>query len=422
MTQRPPLPSAEQLFEQLGDAVYLIDPDTSNIVWCNRKAWESLGLTAEDVLNHSVLSLQKDVVGMPQWSEIAAVIRQSQSYLFVGRHRHQAGHEVAVEVLTTAFELDGQPYFLSVARDITSRVATEGSDQIREKQLWFALNEASDGLWDWNVTDSSLYFSPQLKRMLGYGPEEMAPVLDTWAQAVHPDDVPNVMAVLNEHLQGKRTRYEAEYRLRNRNGHYIWVSDRGRVCERDDQGQPLRVVGMVHDISEHKQLQSRLQTQASLDALSGLPNRRQGERFLKAQLDFCRRLGLPLGVCFLDIDHFKHVNDALGHAGGDRLIQSVAQAVQGTLRASDMVCRWGGDEFVIVAPSTNRTDMALIAQKARDAVYQALQGQDHATGISLGVAAFPQDAHDMGGLLAQADAALYKAKARGRNRVALAGD
>jgi PAS domain-containing protein len=162
------------------------------------------------VLDHSVLSLQKDVHGLPQWSEIATAILNSQCFRFRGRHRHQQGHEVDVEVNTTHFELDGRAYFLSIARDTTNRVAQEADVHNREKQLWFALNEASDGLWDWDVASGSLFFSPQLKRMLGYGPDEMAPELADWSNNVHPVDAPLVMAALEEHMQGKRSRYEAE--------------------------------------------------------------------------------------------------------------------------------------------------------------------------------------------------------------------
>jgi PAS domain-containing protein len=84
-------PSAEALFDQMADAVYLIDPVTSAIVWGNRAAWAMLGLSREDVLDHSVLSLQLDVTGLPQWSEIAAAIRGQECFTFVGRHRHREG-------------------------------------------------------------------------------------------------------------------------------------------------------------------------------------------------------------------------------------------------------------------------------------------------------------------------------------------
>ncbi|WP_374431787.1 PAS domain-containing protein [Ideonella dechloratans] len=253
-------PALAMLFEQMADAVYLLDPATSKVLWGNRAAWDSLGLTADEVLNHSVLSLQMDVTGLPQWSEIAAVIRRAAPYTFVGRHRHALGHEVPVEVSTTCFVDGGREYFLSVARDISRRLALEAELNQREKQLWFALNEATDGLWDWNIPAGEVFFSPQLKRMLGYGPDEMPPSLETWTRNVHPDDAPRVMARLQEHLAGRRQRYEAEYRLRCRNGDYLWVEDRGRVCERDEQGMPTRVVGMVQDVTARHEAQEELRS------------------------------------------------------------------------------------------------------------------------------------------------------------------
>ena len=253
------VPAALTLFEHLADAVYLLDPETSRIVWGNRASWESLGLAAHEVLDHSVLSLQMDVTGAPQWSEIAAVIRSVPCFTFVGRHRHAAGHEVAVEVNTTRFVDQGREYFLSVARDVSRRVALEAELKTREGQLWFALNEAMDGLWDWDIPSSHVFFSPQLKRMLGYGPDEMAPDLTTWAHNIHPDDASRVQHLLDQHLQGRRARYEAEYRLRNRNGQYLWVIDRGRVCERDAQGVPTRAVGMVQNVTQEREARAALQ-------------------------------------------------------------------------------------------------------------------------------------------------------------------
>jgi len=417
LTAKHLLTDAEALFAHLADAVYLIDPHTSNILWCNRKAWESLGLDPEDVLDHSVLSLQMDVHGLPQWSEIANAIRATDCFRFIGRHRHQQGHEVPVEVNTTHFELHGKDYFLSVARDITNRVAQEADAQSREKQLWFALNEASDGLWDWEVASGTLFFSPQLKRMLGYGPDEMAPVLETWSRNVHPEDAPRVLAILEEHMQGKRSRYEAEYRIRNRNGHYLWVHDRGRVCEFAADGQPVRVVGMVQDISNRKQLELLLQEHASNDPLTGLANRREGATYLQAQIELCHRLNLSLGLAFIDIDHFKSVNDVYGHLTGDRVILQVAQAIKNSLRGSDLPCRWGGEEFIVIAPNTSLDQMRLVAEKVRLAVQQALAAHTPAVTVSVGIAAASGHFINQTGLMAEADSALYRAKQNGRNRV-----
>lgn len=419
MSPPPTLPALDALFDSMADAVYLIDPADSRILRSNQAGWRMLGLNCADVVHHSVLSLQKDVTGLPQWSAIAEAIRASQGYTFVGRHRHADGHEVAVEVNTTVLHDGGREYFLSVARDIGRRLALEADLRSREHQLWFALNEAADGLWDWDIARAEIFFSPQLQRMLGYGPDEMQPVLSTWKDAIHPDDAERVLAALQEHLAGRQGRFEAEYRLRNRNGVYLWVHDIGRVCERDAQGQPSRAVGMVQDVTARKQLEERLQGLASNDYLTGVPNRRHGMAYLESQLARADRQGQPVGLAVIDVDHFKTVNDRHGHATGDAVLNQVAQALVKVCRRGDMVCRWGGEEFVVIAPDTTAGQMLRLGEKARDAIRSAFAAAPDlpAVTISVGVAATNGTAAHAKHLISQADAALYEAKNSGRDRV-----
>ena len=417
------LPIAEQLFDQLPDAVYLIDPESSRILWGNRAAWASLGLTREEVLDHSVLSLQMDVVGAPQWADIAAVIRANPSYTFIGRHRHRDGHEVAVEVVTTCFELAGREYFLSVARDVTRRIALDAGVRDRASQLALALNEAVDGLWDWEIATSKVYFSPPLKRMLGYGPDEMPPVLATWKDNIHPEDAPLVERILYDHLEGRLGRYEVEYRLRNRNGHYLWVHDRGKVCERDADGNPVRVVGMVQDISDRKTLELQLFELASHDVLTGLPNRRTGEEFIDTQLALAMRAELPFALCFCDLDHFKTINDVHGHLMGDRVLRRAAQVIAAEVRKCDLAFRWGGEEFVIACPGMRVDRMQALTTRIRRALSAVAWDDEFGIEpitVSIGVAASPEHGTTRTELIASADAALYLAKERGRDRVVLA--
>jgi diguanylate cyclase (GGDEF)-like protein/PAS domain S-box-containing protein len=408
------------LFQHLPDGVFLIDPLTSCILDCNEAALKQVGLARDEVLNHSVLSLQKDVVGIEQWASIAQSIRDNNGVIFIGAHRHQSGAEVPVEVHTSAFVLNGQEYFLSVARNITQRLALERELDSRDAQLRFALSEASNGLWDWNLQTNDVFFSPQLTRMLGYGPHEMTPTLATWLSNLHPDDAQAVRNAMDEHLQGTRERFEAEYRLRNRNGHYLWVHDRGRVCERDAKGQPLRVVGMVQNITDRKQLELTLQNMASHDLLTGLLNRRECDRVLTRQLELCRRLKVPMGLCFFDLDYFKLVNDRFGHAMGDQVLRQVAQLVAAQVRTTDYLFRWGGEEFLLICTNTPLPDLILLAEKLRDCVAQMMRehaGVQQVITCSFGVASFPDHAHDVEDLFIAADSALYRAKAQGRNRV-----
>lgn len=402
------------------DAVYLIDPISSNILYCNRAGHEDLGLERGDLLHHSVLSLQKDVTGMPQWTQIAESIRQSSPYIFLGRHRHRDGHEVSVEIHTTAVTIAGHEVFLSSARNITQRVRLDADLLSRDAHVQFALNEAADGLWDWHLPTAEVFFSPQLKRMLGYGPHEMQSSLATWSDNLHPDDKPLVLQALDDHANGLRERYEAEYRLKNRNGHYLWVRDRGRVCERDGQGNATRVVGMVQNITDQKALEANLLSLATHDSLTGLRNRREAEQTLDNLLRTCQRLEVPLGVCMLDIDHFKSINDTHGHAMGDQVLVRMTEHLSASIRSTDGLFRWGGEEFLLLAPGLGPDEMGLWCEKLCEQM-GSLDWTDllpqHRLTASFGVAAMPAHGVTPTALLAAADSAMYRAKANGRNRV-----
>jgi diguanylate cyclase (GGDEF)-like protein/PAS domain S-box-containing protein len=411
-------PSLEILFDHMDDGVYLLNPQTSHILWCNRAGYQTLGLNKDEVMNHSVLSLQKDVQGLPQWDEIRKVIESSNAYTFVGRHRHKEGGEVAVEVVTTHFEWQNTSYFLSVARNINKRLALEKDLQTRKHSVWFALNEASDGLWEWELATDYVFFSPQLKKMLGYGPEEMAPHVNTWINNVHPEDVERVTQILKEHLTGTRGNYKAEYRLRNRNGHYLWVLDKGKVCQRDPEGKPSHVVGMVQDITEQKQLQLQLELLASNDMLTGLPNRGEGEKKAVSKLIDAQTNASPACVVVIDFDDFKNINDLYGHQKGDEVLKYGSGLLRSALRDGDYIYRWGGEEFVLLLPATSLEQASDVLNNFHQAFKNADWQKHNIPPITLsaGVACYPEHGTEFEALLKQADTAVYQAKLQGRNR------
>lgn len=408
------------LFKHLPDAVFLIEPDTANILDCNDAALTHLGLPRSEVLGHSVLSLQTGVADPDQWRSMRQAIRASDNFVFIGEHRHPSGSSVPVQLHISHFAHDGREYFLSTARNISQRLALERDLHSRDAQLRYALTEASDGLWDWNLLTNEVFYSPQLARMLGYGPTEMKPTVDTWLSNIHPDDALWVNRVVQEHVDGQRARFNAEYRLRNRNGHYLWVHDRGRICERDANGQPTRMVGMVHNITDKKAIELTLQAMASHDPLTGLHNRRECDLLLGRQLDLCHRLEIPLGLCFLDLDNFKCVNDDFGHAVGDKVLRRVAQTIASEIRSTDGLFRWGGEEFLLLCTDTPEPDLLNLAEKLRNKI-AAINWNDivglPAMTCSFGVAVFPDHADTAESLFTAADSALYRAKSRGRNRV-----
>ena len=408
------------LFDQIPDAVYLLDPETSNVIECNRAGYQMLGMVKSEILNHSVLSLQKDVKGLPQWAEISAVIQANKDYTFIGRHRHKDGSEIAVEVYTRYFVEDNTPYFLSVARNISKRLAFEQSTQDHNQRLWQTLNQSLDGMWDWNLTNDHVYFSPQLKTMLGYGPDEMEPHVDTWKNNIHPEDMPLVIKRMQDHLADRRERFHAEYRLKNRNGHFVWVQDRGRVCERDAQGNPSRVVGIVQDITDLKQIQVTLEAQASEDILTGLANRRKAEKVLAEQLNLLARTHQTFSVGMIDLDHFKQINDLHGHHIGDKTLKQAGLLLQQNIRTQDHIARWGGEEFILIMPNTNQQQALALS----DQLHQVFADYNWNTQLgiepisfSMGLTTLSESNNlDQNAILIEVDQALYEAKSRGRNQ------
>ncbi|UUX96882.1 diguanylate cyclase [Aquabacterium sp. J223] len=180
-----------------------------------------------------------------------------------------------------------------------------------------------------------------------------------------------------------------------------------------------RTRDLLHAQSALQQANAELQALASRDALTGLFNRRLLDERLAAELARHRRSGRPLAVVLADIDHFKAVNDGHGHAEGDRVLRDVARCLQGTVRGTDIVGRYGGEEFLLLLPDTPAEGALAACEKLR-AVVAACPGAVRVT-ISLGIAVPAADWPDAAAVLAAADAALYRAKAEGRNRVVLQG-
>ena len=192
---------------------------------------------------------------------------------------------------------------------------------------------------------------------------------------------------------------------------------------RGPDGEVLRYVALFSDISTQKQHEMRLEHIAHYDALTGLPNRVLLSERLNAALPEARRLGQPLALVFLDLDGFKAVNDSYGHDKGDKLLETLAERLQGALREGDTLARLGGDEFVAVLVGLHRKEDALpVLDRLRTSAAQTLRidGIDLEVSASLGVTFYPQAAEvDADQLLRQADQAMYQAKLAGRNRYQL---
>ncbi|TJZ74088.1 two-component system response regulator [Chitiniphilus eburneus] len=194
------------------------------------------------------------------------------------------------------------------------------------------------------------------------------------------------------------------------------------VCAvRDERGELRNFIITFSDISEIRQAEEQINHLAYHDALTGLGNRHQLAARLDTELERAQLSRQPVAVMFIDLDGFKLVNDTLGHAAGDILLQTVARRIKGSLRRTDIAIRLGGDEFVVIVPDARRLeDYAALAEKLLEAVREVIELRDERLSISasIGIAVFPDNGTDSQTLLKSADNAMYDAKMRGRNRVA----
>jgi diguanylate cyclase (GGDEF)-like protein/PAS domain S-box-containing protein len=416
----PELLSYLQAFDQLKEAIYIVNPQTAEIVAVNDEACRQQKLSRERLVQRTVFDQQRDIRDSAHWQLVVQAIRSDPDYVFSGRHIRSDGSEFPVEVSSHVVVWDGTEYLLSSVRDITQRKAIEKTLHDLEPIMQFVLNEASDGIWDWDLATNDVFYAPQLKRMLGYGPYEVQHTLFTWKDSLHPEDAEHILAETEEYVSGKQDIYDIEYRLRTRNGDYIWVHDRGYVCARDDNGRALRVVGMVHNIDEYKKLEVRLRELATIDELTGLLNRRAGYAVFEQQLQLAIRQRTVLTIALLDLDTFKNINDQFGHQVGDRALRLASDTFRSRLRASDTLMRWGGEEFLLLMPDTSLAAGLSVCEELRQQLENAslkASGRRIPLTVSAGLAACPEHGKSIKNLVQNADKALYRAKSLGRNRI-----
>ncbi len=307
----------------------------------------------------------------------------------------------------------------SVIQNITEAKLARAALIESENRWKLALESTGDGVWDWHIPSNAEFFSKRLIEMYGYEEGEIANNPQEFDARTHPDDLAQLELDRRMHFNGVVPTYLNEHRVRCKDGSWKWVLSRGMVISRDADGKPLRMIGTHTDITERKNAEALVRKQAFFDTLTGLPNRRMLRDRLEQEIKKCKRDKQQLAILFIDLDHFKEVNDTLGHDSGDQLLVEAALRISQCVRQSDTVARMGGDEFTVIL-----TDIAASAQlepvlqkllRSLDNVFQ-LGSEQVFVSASIGITLYPSDATEIEELYKNADQALYVAKGEGRNR------
>ncbi len=339
--------------------------------------------------------------------------------------RHKDGHEVPVEVSLSPLQTDDGLLVIAAVRDVTARRRAERALAESEERFRRSFEDSSVGM-ALVLPDSYrrrlLEVNEALAAITGYSTDElrlMGPLT-----IVHPEDRPALTDDLRELMRAERAAVRREVRLVGATGNLIWTALTVSLV-RDAAGEPVHAVVQVQDVSERKRFEGQLQYLADHDALTGLFNRRRFEEELRREVATARRYGHGGAVLVLDLDHFKLVNDSLGHAAGDELINVIARVMRRRLRASDIVGRMGGDEFAVVLPRADeyearRIGETLLREIRADMRAASASGERRVT-ASIGIALFGDRPEELGAeeLLAEADIAMYDAKEAGRDKLAV---
>jgi diguanylate cyclase (GGDEF)-like protein/PAS domain S-box-containing protein len=276
------------------------------------------------------------------------------------------------------------------------------------------------------------YGSASAEHISGWKPEEL--MTEEGIELIHPDDRVRAQAIMQELNSGTEGAM-IECRVRKEDGDYIWVEASLRVVKGQMDGEPSRMLNIVRDISQRKEAELKLQAAydavealAVTDALTDLANRRRFDQYIATEWRRSARDRQPLSLIMMDVDKFKLYNDAYGHVRGDGCLKQIAEACMDVVsRPGDLVARYGGEEFAVILPNTDHAGAMKVAQEICDSVsYRRLPHSGNSFGvvtISLGCATiipkFGKHLHD---LVESADAALYRAKAAGRNQVRSANE
>ena len=316
----------------------------------------------------------------------------------------------------------GEELLYCIARDITDSKLGDGApDSAARYGLMF---DATDAIAVLDGDGVLTYVSPASLQLLGYAPEELVgkPIVGL----IHPEDGA-LAGIARKRATGTNDTSSVTLRYRQKDSSYAWIESRSKSIIDPPTGAVRETLTVMRDVGERKEAQLAIERLALTDALTGLANRLLLSDRLNQCLKRLKRTRGLVGVLMLDLDHFKVINDTLGHQVGDAVLVAAAHRLQHLARPDDTVARFGGDEFVVIVQGlTKSEDLSALADRVVTALREPYrigkQKEEVVTTVSVGIAVTSRSDHLPGDLLREADLALYRAKDRGRDRHEVYGE
>ncbi|HNL01246.1 MAG TPA: PAS domain S-box protein, partial [Leptospiraceae bacterium] len=393
-----------QAFEVNSAIKLIIDEETGAIVDANGAACHFYGYSREQLLRMNIRDI--NCMSPDEITRELTAAGKQQRLVFEFKHMLSSGEIRDVEVYSGPIRVDGRPRLHSIIHDITERKKAQSDLELAAR----VITGAAEGVVVTDQHAKILAVNPAFTEITGF------------AQSEAIGQTPRILASGRQSQDFYQAMWEDLIAKGNWAGE-IWNRKKdGTVypewlsISRTGSGADLRYIAIFSDITRRKADEERIRRLAHYDPLTGLPNRALlFDRAMQA-LSLCRRGDMPLALMFLDVDHFKRINDTLGHKIGDEILVALSQRLTGILRVEDTVCRLGGDEFVILLPEIGAEGAAHVATKLVESIQTPLNVSGGiAVTLSVGITMFPEDGDDFEILCKNADTAMYRAKAEGRN-------
>jgi PAS domain S-box-containing protein/diguanylate cyclase (GGDEF)-like protein len=376
---------------------------------------EVVGKTITMLMPEPYRSRHDDYIRRYLETGVGAAIGQSRE--LVGLRKD--GTIFPIELAVSELEVGDLRHFTGVVRDITERTEAERALRASEERYALAAKGANDGLWDWNLEDNTIYFSPRFKAMLGYRDDEIGDLPEEWLNRIHRDDVDQFCDDVDAHLTGRTMTFQSEYRIRRKSGEILEMLARG-VAVRHDDGTPYRMAGSQSDVTDRKRAEERLIHDALHDAMTGLPNRTLlMDRLGQALARIKRNPESGFAMAVFNLDRFRMVNESLGHGAGDDLLLAVSSRLENQVDHGDTLARLGADNFAILMQDspdekTARASVARIKKTIGEPF--RLGGREVFTSASVGIVMGEGEYSTPGDLLRDAELAMSRAKRDGKGK------
>ncbi len=291
----------------------------------------------------------------------------------------------------------------------------------RNSSEWLLLpaRGAQEALWDWDLIDDRIRFSPRWREMLGHVADEVLASTEEWMCRVHPADRAQVQVDIAAQTAGVGVRFASEHRVRHQSGQWLTMQWSG-IIVRDATGHPIRVAGSVRDATAQRTVEEQARREAFYDSLTGLPNRALALDLLRRFIARSRRQGeRRFATLVVDIDRFKGHNDALGHGAGDELLRAFSRRLATAVRPGDVIARLGADVFLIILDAMHEPEEAeRVADRVHLLLKEPLRVLVHelVTTASIGIGLHDLEVETATDYVRNAELAMQEAKTLGGSR------